>query len=78
MEVECLLHDGDRSQEVVELVVGDRLALVRDALVHPFEVRARVRTDRQANGGKELRDHACRRRLAVRPREMHGGILELR
>ena len=78
MQVECVLDDRDGAQQVVELVVGDGNPLIRDAFVDVFQMRARVRTDREADRAEQLRHHARGRRLPVRSGEVHRRILELR
>ena len=72
------LDERNRPQQIVEVGIGDRHALVRHALVHAFEVRARVRTDGQTEVGGELRDHPRRRRLPVGAGQVDRRIFELR
>ena len=69
---------GDQADELGEVIVGDRLAVPRDALIDPLEVRRRVRAGLEPGGDEQRRRDARRRRLAVRARQMDRRILELR
>ena len=77
IESDLALHERDDAQLLVELGVGDRLAVDRHALVDALEMRARRGADHESDGREELRDHAGRRGLAVRAGEMDRGVLEL-
>ena len=56
---------GDVHEDAVEVVVGDRLAVPRHALVEALQVRARVGADREAVGREQRGDHARHAGLAV-------------
>ena len=60
MQVECVLDDRDGAQQVVELVVGDGHPLIRDAFVDVFQMRARVRTDGEADRAEQLASPCAR------------------
>ena len=77
VDPELAFDDRDRAQQPVELLVGDRFALVHDPLVDALEVRARERPDRQPDMEQELRGDARGARLAVGSRDVHGRELEL-
>jgi hypothetical protein len=76
--VEQRLEAGQVAQHPGQVAVGDRLAVAGDPLVDRLEVGAREGADREVVGAQQRRDHAGHRALAVRPGDVHDGLVVLR